>query len=925
MPPFAFLATLDCMRLRTLGELRLEGQVKRRPKPLLLLAYLALEGKQARGHLAELFWPGSSDARNRLSVTLKRLRAETPGAFEADGDHVWTELRTDAQELMEALSRADTEGVRELYAGPFMDALDVPMGLEVEEWVFGTREHLADRVRQHCLERATSLAARGDFDRAAAAAEDAVQVRGATIPTADQLTLLADLLQAGAEDRSAGVRRLAAQEGIEIACAASAEAARTRLRAPDGATAADNNLPMARSSFVGRERELAGIAELLDRAGARIVTIHGHGGSGKSRLAVEVGRERLRAVGVDGVYLVRLTGVTSGEAILAAIAGTVGAPPQASRPLIERVAAALAGRQVVLILDDFEHLVEDASVLDDLMGASPELRMIVTSRRRLELEQEFVWQLGGLTVSGASGDESASDAVRLFTERARRTRADLVLGAQELPDVLEVCRQVEGSPLAIELAAVWVRSMSVSDIRTAITDSLDALGSPARNVASGHRTMRAVFDRSWGLLGRDQREALERLAVFRGGFSHEAATAVAEVTREALESLVRAAMLEPLGEDRYRQHALLQTYCRERLEASAEWLAESQARHLSVMRRLAQRASERLETREQARCLAELDLDLENLLAALDYAERNEGVVAVRLAVDLQLYWRVRQRQPEVTARLRRIIGSPALTQPTAERGWALLLIVTELPHESHSPRDLDKERLLQEGLTIAEATGDRKLLAALTREAALMARRRSPEEAEEQLLEALELFREIADTAGEADVLNDLGVEYYWRGDLASSKRWYEESLSLETRRGNTWGIASRCYNLGIIAKRLGQHSSALNLYRRSLGLSHSLGDRHASAYTIEGLACLASVSGAARRAATLWGAVEAERRNTSRHRSGVEQEHFEADVAEAREQVRAQEFDAAWAHGQREGLDVIVARELTEASAALGQVQVR
>lgn len=903
------------MRLRTLGGLWLQGQVTQRPKPLLLLAYLALEGRQPRGHLAELFWPDSGDARNRLSVTLKRLRAEAPGAFEADGDHVWSELPSDAHDLMEALSRADTDQIGALYAGPFLDGLDVPMGVEIEEWVFDTREHLADRVRQRLLEQAMLFAARGDFDRAAVVAEGAVRLRGATLPTSEQLTLLADLLQAGDEDRSAPVRLLASRERIELACAPNRQAAQERLRAADTTPAADHNLPTVASSFVGRQRELAGIAELLDRARARLITIHGPGGSGKSRLAVEVARERLRTAGVDGVYLVRLAGVTSGEAILAAIAATVGAPPQAAGPLVERVAAALAGRHVVLILDDFEHLVQEATVLDDLMAACPELRLIVTSRRRLELQQEFVWQLGGLTVSGAPGFEQASDGVRLFTERAKRARADLVLGKEELPHVVEVCRQLEGSPLAIELAAVWVRSMSVSDIRSTIARGLDALESPAQNVPRGHRTMRAVFDRSWGLLEPEQREALERLAVFRGGFSRHAARVVAEVTEEELESLVRAAMLEPVSERSYRQHALLHPYCRERLEASAERLAAAEACHLSVMRRLARRASRRLETEDQARWLEELDLDLENLLAALDYAERSEPVEAVRLAVDLQQFWKVRQRQAEVAETIRRIIGSPAMARPTAERGWALLFIVKELPHDRNGPPDRHRERLLQEGFTIAEVSDDRQLLAELTRQAAVMALQSSLEEAEELFLEALERFRELSDTAGEAGVLNDLGVTCYWRGDLTSSERWYQESLRLETRRGNTWGIASRCYNLGIIAKRRGQHAEALGLYRRSLALSQGLGDRRSSAYTIEALACLASVTGAARRAATLWGAVESERLETSRHRSGAELEQFEADVAEAREQARDQEFEAAWAHGRREGLDAIVARELADA----------
>ncbi len=903
------------MLLRTLGGLELEGAAIRRPKPLLLLAYLALEGKQPRGHLAELFWSGATDSRNRLSVTLKRLRDAAPGAVEADGIHAWSTLACDAAQLLEALSHHDSAAIERLYRGAFLEGLELRLGVELEEWVYQTREHLGDRVREVLVMQAQRLASQRDFERAAAVAEAAAFVAGATTPTSHTSALLADLLQAGASDWSAPWRRRADAEGIELPTPATLGAARERLAS--GATrpvSPHHNLPVPSTSFVGRERELAGIADLLDRRGARLVTIHGPGGSGKTRLALEVAHARTRTPGVDAVYLVPLVSAAAAADIPVAIGAAIGASMAPGGASLDAVVAAIGARQVVLVLDEVEHLAADARVLAEILGACPRLHLIVTSRQRLELEEEFVWQLRGLVLpdpvgSAAAGPAAAierSDAVRLFLHRARRARADLELGADDLDHVQRICHLVEGSPLAIELAAVWIRSMTPREIAAAIERSLDALGTPSRNIAPGHQSMRAVFDRSWALLDHASRRTLMQLAVFRDGFTSAAALSVTGAERALLAKLADASLIEPAGTERYRQHALLRQYCQELLRAEPESATAAAKRLVYAMERLAEEASGHLVLAHQGDWFERLEVEMGNLRAALAFAERHAPRAGLRIAHHLRNFWLVRGHIVEVASAVRRILEHPEAGAATLDRARALQLIASAQPWRHESALQS------HEALMIALAQDDAALIAEATHQVGRLAEAlgHSPS-ARKALLDALERFRSLRDAAGEAAVLNHLGNIAYYAGDERAAETHYARSLELEERLGNTWGIASRLTNLGIIAKRGGAHEQALALYRRSLRLSRALGDRRACAYVLECLACLAANAGEPERAASLWGAVEAERLRSARLRYGREREEHEVEVAAARARCASAAFDEAWQRGVRQGLDEAVARE--------------
>jgi predicted ATPase len=900
------------MRLTTLGGLELAGSTLRRPKPLLLLAYLAIEGRRDRRHLADVFWPAATDARNRLSVTLRRLRAEAPGSVEADSTHVTALVACDAIALRDALARGDVDAARALHRGAFLAGFELELGPELEEWLYATREAFADGVRDALIARAATLADHGDAERAAALAEVAATLPGATPLEPDAAAELGALLQAGDRDRSLVLRR-----SVPDAVATAAWPAPTRaLAARPAAILVDR-----RTSFVGRGSELSGIADLFDRVGARLVTIHGPGGAGKTRLALEAARDRADAQGATQVHTLSLLPVGATTDLLPVIADAIGAARAPGDDPFQAVAAALRGRPTWLVLDEAEHVVDAAPILDALLDECPELRLLVTSRRRLHLQREHVWRLDGLAVPDAAaadlalatGDTAAladGDAVRLFLQRARQARADLAWAPSDVHAAWRVCRAVDGLPLAIELAAVWVRAMPVAAIEAAIASSIDALATPARDVAPHHRTMRAVLERSWSLLDDRERRVLERLAVFEDGFDVAAAVAVADADATVLAMLVDAALVDVATSGRFHTHALPRQFALERLARDPAHRVDVERAHLAAMRQLAARAAPHLAGPEQVAWFERLDADLANLRAALGYGERHAPAEAIRLAYDLDHFWTVRRRQREVAATMRRIAAQPALAAPEAARAQALYLIASAEHDEPAA------EAPAAEALAIARTVDDAHLVARATLFWGTLAQRLlRTVEAERAITDALARFRAIGDASGEAAALKELGTVFYRRGDDPTAETWWRASLEVEATIGNHWGVASRTYNLGLIAKRRGDLDVARSLQRRALHLNHRLGDPLACVHGVEALACVASVAGRPLRAARLWGAVEAEREVRGLERLPDARAAFLEDTAEARTQVDAARFASAWARGRRDGFAAVVAEELRRA----------
>lgn len=534
------------MFLRTLGALSLEATSFRRQKPLLLLAYLTIQGPAPRGRLATLFWPDASDARDSLSTTVRRLNRLSPQLIIADGEFLSATVRCDALEFLHSDDDA-------LYSGPFLHGLEVELQEEAEEWVWTLRERIADHARRIRLEVAAMDLAAGRLSAARHRAESCLDLdHAAALDTVAQLELLRIL-------RSTGSSRLSA-------------ALRTRGRATrEGTQQLSGNLPVPSDAFVGRSAELRQVLSLFGEGKARLVTIHGTGGSGKSRLAIEAAAHLWLSGELDhGAWFVPLETVPAEEGLASTIAQVLQLPAPVSAAMEAHVLRNLADRNLLLILDNFEHLSGGVGFVHKLLTDCPSVRIMVTSRLVLNLTLEHVVPLEGLPVE--------TDAVQLLMARMAQRAAAKPDSPEALAAARQICALVGGQPLAIELAASMARFQSLAVLADGLADDYRLLVNRDPTVPERQRSIESTLDVSWQLLAEADRTALVRVSVFEAGFESAAAQQVG-ISVGSLERLVEAALLRCGADGRFRLHPLVREYARSQLEQRPELAERAQADH----------------------------------------------------------------------------------------------------------------------------------------------------------------------------------------------------------------------------------------------------------------------------------------------------------------------------------------------------------
>ncbi len=529
------------MRLLTLGGLILENSTFKRAKPLLRLSYLALEGPKERRYLRELLWRDAKDPHNSLGTALARLREAGP-AVGADEIRAWCEAECDATQLLAAADDSDSERVVDLYRGPFLEGVDPSSaGVEIEEWIYATREALGVLARQALLNLAEDQAGAGNFKLGAELAQRAYLLRGAPEPEPEELEELFVLLQAGGSREAVEVRKEAA--GYDLALSLSVEDAREALqRGKDPTTAvAWHNLPVQPTRFVGRKEEKTEIGVLLSDPACRLLTIMGPGGFGKTRLAIEVAGEQLESFS-DGVCFVPFASISSSISMPSEITNALGLQPTSEQDTAEQLFSYLENRELLLVLDNLEHLLNGTDLIHDLWEKTRNVKLLVTSRERLNLRAEQVFVLAGMT-SPAAASDCSTDAAELFLEAAKSVRREVVLSESSTPSVARICQLVGGMPLALELAASWLRALTLDEVVTEISGGIGVLQASSRDTPKRHRSIRAVFESSWELLSESEREILKGLSAFHGGFRRDAAGVVAGASLFSLGGLVDKSLL----------------------------------------------------------------------------------------------------------------------------------------------------------------------------------------------------------------------------------------------------------------------------------------------------------------------------------------------------------------------------------------------
>ncbi|MCW3099618.1 MAG: adenylate/guanylate cyclase protein [Chthonomonadaceae bacterium] len=619
------------------------------------------------------------------------------------------------------------------------------------------------------------------------------------------------------------------------------------------------NLPRQMTSFIGREREMREVKRLLPST--PLLTLVGSGGAGKTRLAVQVGAEALDEY-KDGVWLVELAALSDPDLLPQAVASVLGLREEPGRPLLQTIQDYLRDRQLLLLLDNCEHLVGACALLaDTLLKTCPRLSILASSREPLGIAGEHPWRVPSLLtpapneLPGEEKDLAAVlmeyDACRLFVERAVVQRQDFVLTRRNVPVVAHLCRQLDGIPLAIELAAARVRSLSVEEINARLDNRFRLLTGGSKAALPRQQTLRALIDWSYDLLNVQEKTLLCRLSVFAGGWTLGAAEQVGigengggesieewEVL-DLMTSLVDKSLVPAQVHGESTRYHLLETvrqYARERLDATGE--GESvQARHGDYFLMIAEEACRKLVGSEQAHWLEVLEEEHDNVRQALTLYERDTeaGEKGLRLGVALQQFWWTRGHLSEGRERLAALLAHPGGQESTRARADAL----NGAGMLAYKQGDYTQAQVLHdESLAISRELKDKAGIASSFNNLGLVAWCQGDyAQARSRCEESLALFREAGDKTGLANSLGNLGLVVNNQGDPTLARALHEESLELWRALGYKGGIALALGNLGLVAAEQADYARAQVLLEESLSLRRELGEKVGIAQTLNNL----------------------------------------------------------------------------------------
>jgi len=880
-----------------------------------LLAYLALSHRaEPRSILVDLLWSDLDEAaaRRNLRVVLTQLR-------QAVGDYLVTTRETlafrrdlpytsdvetflaGAQQAQRsssgALSPAAATALAQafaLYQGDFLRGVAVHQAPVFEEWMLLERERLR-RLALQIGQQLTAYYQANRDDRAAIA----ICRRLLTIePYHEENHRQLMHLLARTGQRTAALQQfercrqlLAAELDVEPAAETSAlyeliRTGRFEQNQPDLAPAAltqpaappspapRHNLPVYHTPFLGRTGELAQITALLLDPDCRLVTLVGPGGIGKTRLAGQAATlltEQASPLFADGIFFVSAVAVTRWVEVIPLIAGTLDLTFAGQQPTETQLLHYLRPRRLLLLLDNIEHLVEEAATLTKWLAEAPHLRLLITSRERLQLSAEWLFPVQGLPIPPHTPADTTSElteyaAVQLFAQRARRVNLAFDL-THEAATVAAICNLLQGMPLAIELAAGWLHSYSCAEILQEIQQNLDFLTGALRDLPARHQSLRALFAHSWRLLAPGDADLYKRLALLRGGFTAQTALAITPATRPALSRLVDKSLLQRTPGDRYRIHELLRQYAVQQVNAAEE--AETLTAYCHHVTRQIAEWRTWCETAREGEALAAVEAELENLRVGWQWLARQMAAQHSLAAPAAPLL--------TLTARLSQMITYFFLRRSRYQEGDQWLTII----HQALPPiawEDMASagttgqqmmEALLQLQMDQAEILfyqsqfsdvarllhpllPQARRLAAPLLQATLFAIQgksyirlgRYPE-AEALLQESLACYQQANARKESTAAHNALGILYSNQGRFAEAERHYQHCLAIFREHNYLRGLANTANNLGSNFARNGEYTRALPYYESAYADALQVGEELMIAVALSNLGGIARALG--------------------------------------------------------------------------------
>lgn len=923
-----------------------------RRKATALLSYLVLNKHiQRRETLAAIFWPESSSSIGRadlsriLSVLRKHLGKgwlvsdrQTVGL--APGVNLWVDVLEFQQLLTQTQSHAHAHEqvcqkclralgkAIELYQGDFMAGLTLADSPEFDDWQALQTEGLRQELAAALEHLARLQALNRDFQTAVQMAQRRLNLDPLHEPAQRQLMRL----YAWSGNRSAAIRQYqACRRVLDLELGLPPETATRELydviqagleilplstpSSNESLTIIPHNIPPQHTPFVGRQEELAQIKILIQSEPAcRLLTLVGPGGIGKTRLAVQTALHIVSDVNehtLHGVYFVSLAPLNNPETLIPTIAESLNLSFYSGVPLRQQLLNYLSQKSLLLILDNLEHLLpsahssspEDSGQVVELLMAiirsAPDVKLLVTSRERLNLQEEWVFEVSGMLFPTSSKTEKDAgneySAVELFGQRARRARATFVLTEVDREDVIRICQLVAGVPLAIELAAAWVRMMPCRDIVREIERGLDFLTTSLRDVPERHRSLRTVFEQSWSHLSDEESAVFKKLSIFQGGFHLRAAERVVDATLPLLSALMNKSLLQRTRNGRYKIHELLRQFAAEKLAINNAEMTQVRNREAEFFAVFLQQRQDKILGHRQRETLTEILAYIDNIRTAWRWNVAHKQVDAIGKSLEcfFTIYWfqgwfaegetifqqaiyrladinvvtdlqnhALTKQQKAVLGKLLTVqgffcvrLGRYQHALSLAQQGVGLLrqagadfqadiaygLLQSSIVDEVNG-RYNEANQKIEEFGRVYDGLGNRwGVGTSLVRTGQVARRQGKLEKAQSYLEQGITILKSIHDQKGLAYARDDFGHTMRSLGDYSQALNYYEDALKLRRNMRDREGMILSLRNIGDIQRMVGAYNKAEQCYRESLTLAREVGYSLKVADSLEGLGMVA------------------------------------------------------------------------------------